>query len=167
MNIIIQALIDAKNTLELFRQRCNAQEWEKVSAQIAHLNYLATTTEVVAHGDFISDVRLGQPSERVAYEDPLADTKADPRAITEEKLGHPSEAYIGRDGKHAIRWIPEAPGHPGLYAYESKNPMEKRNCTHSVHDALQFMFKQQCIDWCERHPVPKFVPMEHAFMGDC
>jgi hypothetical protein len=172
-NIIIQALIDSKDVLQSLRQRCSAQELEKIDALCTHLHYLATTTEVVStlppapveliqRGDHI----IGVPGEHIVYEDPLASTKADPRAITEEKLGHPSEAYRGRGGEHVIRWVPEAPGHSGLYAYEPTTPLEKRNCTHNINDALQFKFKQQCVDWCARHPTPKFVPMEHMFMGD-
>lgn len=246
MNIIIQALVDAKNTLEIFRNRCNAQEWEKVSAQIAHLQYLATTTEVmpmlpstVAPGDVLpaSDTTLLRTAQdainglasstsqtelkthkgittagRViaagmerSHDDPgicpeaeiaailEADKKlaADLRSITEEDLmrmnpdpdrvtknlvgakasaipaGHPSEAYIGRDSKHAIRWVPEAPDHPGLYAFEPKVTGDARNCTCNISDAMQFMFKQQCVDWCAKHPVPRFVATEHMFMTDC
>lgn len=224
MNIIIQALIDAKNTLEIFRNRCNAQEWEKVSAQIAHLHYLATTTEVmpmlpstVTPGDVLpaSDTTLLRTAQDaingLASSTPQAELKThegittagraiaagmasshddpgipkldtltpDDSVLSESCLaverarskpdtaGHPSEAYVGRDSKHAIRWVPEAPNHNGLYAFESKVTSDRRNCTCNISDAMQFTVKQQCIDWCDQHPVPKFVAMAHMFMTDC
>lgn len=212
MNIIIQALIDAKNTLEIFRNRCNAQEWEKVSAQIAHLHYLATTTEVVpmlpstvTPGEVLpaSDTTLLRTTQAElkthegittagraiaagmvsSHDDPgipkLDTLTPDDSVLSEscsaverarskpDTAGHPSEAYIGRDSKHAIRWVPEAPDHIGLYAFESKVTGDARNCTCNISDAMQFMFKQQCVDWCAKHPVPRFVAMEHMFMTDC
>lgn len=223
MNIIIQALVDAKNTLEIFRNRCNAQEWEKVSAQIAHLQYLATTTEVmpmlpstVAPGDVLpaSDTTLLRTAQEQlkpvpagfdlnakthegitttgraiaagmerSHDDPgipKRDTFTPDDSVLSESCsaverarskpdtaGHPSEAYVGRDSKHAIRWVPEAPDHIGLYAFESKVTGDARNCTCNISDAMQFMFKQQCVDWCAKHPVPRFVATEHMFMTDC
>jgi len=63
----------------------------------------------------------------------------------------------------ATVWIPEAPAYPGMYAvrgYEAgKNTM-----TLSVHEAMQFITKENCQTWCDEHPIPPYLPREHGFM---
>jgi hypothetical protein len=147
VNIIVQTLIDAQAMLGCMRQKCSAQECERLDALCSHLTYLITTTEVVA--ELPGDAAL-----------PF-DIKTTPRPSYE-----PTENYIGRGDVQAIRWVPEAPGHPGLYAAAVARCNGKRNCTGNIHDAIQFNTKQICANWCAENPVPKFTPMEHMFMGE-
>ena len=69
-----------------------------------------------------------------------------------------------------LAWIPEAPGHPGVYAikYERirviyRNKGQVQNCTMNPHEALQFERREECALWCKEHPTPVFIPMEHGF----
>jgi hypothetical protein len=57
-------------------------------------------------------------------------------------------------------WVPEAPKHPGVYAY--KGYCAKKNCTGDIDEAMQFDTKEACQAWCEANPTPLFVPMEHG-----
>lgn len=68
-----------------------------------------------------------------------------------------------------IVWIPEAPGHPGLYANHNGTDLEtgkvaaKQPSTMSPHHALQFPTREECQAWCDANPHPVFVPVEHGF----
>jgi len=59
-------------------------------------------------------------------------------------------------------WVPEAPGHSGLYA---TIPTPTRNCTYSIHAALRFFTREECEAWIAEHPSPMWVPVEHGFMA--
>ncbi len=58
-------------------------------------------------------------------------------------------------------WVPEAPEHPGVYAYNAPNP--KKNCTMDIVQAMQFKTQAECQAWCTANPVPPFVPREHGW----
>lgn len=61
-----------------------------------------------------------------------------------------------------IVWIPEAPHYTNTYAIEKK-PGSNTNCTSDVYKALQFSSIEECLAWCNAHPSPVFVPVEHQF----
>ena len=70
----------------------------------------------------------------------------------------------------AFEWIPEAPTHPGLYANlsdrgQGKLVLEPPKATYNIDHARRFPTKDQCQEWCDANPVPKFVPVEHGFFG--
>jgi len=187
---IYEALTDSLRMLEDLRQLCNAQQLEKLDALRSQLHHVISTTEfpvglnlpgaplnpveTVATGraDTLSgevlktsDTTLLRTIQEQVKQGTLTPDEAIETECARSKpdtLSHPNEAYIGRDGQHIIRWVPEAVGH-NLYAVAA-NDGSKRNCTGSIHQALQFLTRQECEEWCERHPVPKFIPMEHAFM---
>lgn len=77
-----------------------------------------------------------------------------------------SPVYLGRHGKQAVRWVPEAPAHNGLYAFESQKTGDPRNCTVNINDALQFESWVLCKEWCDKRPPLMFVPREHMFIED-
>ena len=70
-------------------------------------------------------------------------------------------------------WIPEAPGHPGLYANKSGTDLEAgrvvslvpQPSTMDPHCAQQFLTMEGCQAWCDANPRPVFTPVEHGF-GD-
>lgn len=72
--------------------------------------------------------------------------------------------YRTEDGPLSFVWVPEAPKHAGVYAVNPKKKLiETQNCTHNIHDALQFKTKSECETWCMIFPEPVFVPREHGF----
>lgn len=70
-----------------------------------------------------------------------------------------------------IVWIPEAPGHSGVYANEMDHggdgkiemPMPVQPSTGIAHLAKQFATEADCLAWCAANPHPAFVPVEHVF----
>lgn len=54
-------------------------------------------------------------------------------------------------------WVPEAPDFPGVYG------SIKKAGTRDPNAALKFKTIEECQDWCNKNPYPKFTPMEHGF----
>lgn len=54
-------------------------------------------------------------------------------------------------------WIPEAPDFPGLYA------TNKGLSTRNADAARKFDTKEECTEWCNMNPYPKYVAREHGF----
>ncbi len=167
-NPLYLTLKDASKLLQLIEvQSSNPKMKEVITDMRTRIHDVLTTTVFV---DTPSDTLQRTGQERIKQSTTPDDSvlsqaveAAERARSTPDTVGHPSEAYIGRDDTHAIRWIPEAPGHPGLYACKADNSTQ--NCTAHYSDALQFVSKQKCKEWCEQHPVPKFVPVEHMFDG--
>ncbi len=66
-------------------------------------------------------------------------------------------------------WVPEAPGHPGLYANLNGNDIHVgkisgwvQPSTYSIHHARQFNTYEECRNWCINNQFPKFIPKEHG-----
>lgn len=109
---------------------------------------------------------------RSITEDDLMRMNPDPDRAT-KNLGetkpdtlYRSPVYIGRHGKQGVRWVPEAPNHNGLYAFESKQSDDQRNCTVNIREALQFESLELCKAWCDKRPPLMFLPREHMFIWD-
>jgi len=63
-------------------------------------------------------------------------------------------------------WIPESPTHSELYAADpKKGGCPGANCTGLWRYGLHFPTKEECQKWCDEHPIPAFVPVEHGMMG--
>jgi hypothetical protein len=68
-------------------------------------------------------------------------------------------------------WIPEAPGHPGLYANardmtgSGGRTDQLQPSTMNANLAKRFASREDCQRWCDEHPEPPFVPTEHGFDG--
>ena len=72
----------------------------------------------------------------------------------------PCPYHTGRSAMKFV-WIPEAPGHPGVYA--SAMYSEGRETTMNPHAAWNFPTKEACEAWIKEYPSPVFVPVEHGF----
>jgi len=68
-------------------------------------------------------------------------------------------------------WIPEAPQFPGVYANldgmdrsygKIQNP-KLQPSTVNIHHARKFLTFEECQEWCNKNPYPKFEPKEHGF----
>ena len=70
--------------------------------------------------------------------------------------------------KHDTFFVPEAPGHPGLYANDTEPPsgftVPKQPATYSIHHAIKFSTEVECADWCKQNPIPVFTPKSHGYM---
>lgn len=65
-------------------------------------------------------------------------------------------------------WVPEAPGHPGLYANLTEPASGKLNelpdaGTVIIGHARKFQTEALCADWCAKNPTPLFEPREHQY----
>lgn len=68
------------------------------------------------------------------------------------------------------RWVPEAPGRPGLYAARdglmrpgslSTTPAIS---TFDIDEARQFETREECEAWIRAHPVPVFEARGHQWL---
>lgn len=71
-------------------------------------------------------------------------------------------------------WIPEAPNFPGVYANltgtdrsygKIQIPMLQPS-TYDVNAARKFVTFEECQEWCNANPIPKFEPKQHGFWKD-
>lgn len=67
-----------------------------------------------------------------------------------------------------VVWVPEPVGQPGgYYAQETGdgNSLLRSRIvvTRDIYVAEQFATQAECKDWCDLHPHPRFVPVEHEF----
>jgi hypothetical protein len=68
-------------------------------------------------------------------------------------------------------WIPEAPNFPGVYAnltgmdrsYGKIQSPHLQPSTCDIHAARKFVTLEECVQWCNMNPYPKFEPKEHGF----
>lgn len=58
-------------------------------------------------------------------------------------------------------WLAESPSNPGLYAVGEGSAL----CTRVAHEARTFSTRTECQRWCDDHPVPRWEPREHGFVG--
>jgi hypothetical protein len=63
-------------------------------------------------------------------------------------------------------WLPEAqPEHPAVYAPKDYK-IGINTSTTDPWKAMQFETEEECQEWCDNNPFPKFVPVSHGFAED-